>query len=234
VSALRANTPPLLWDTVALKHVVLSIQTGPFGSQLHAEDYSPGGRPVINPAHLRDGWIEPDSDCAVDDGTFGRLSQYELCEGDVVIGRRGELGRCGVVTRDQAGWLCGTGSIRVRPDTRKLHSSWLRWLLAWTGSRDWLTLESVGSTMDNLGAETVGSMPISVPPLRLQRLIADYLDRETVRLDALVTAKERLLALLEEKRRALTPAPSPGALTALLPSATPVSPGWARFRRIGI
>jgi type I restriction enzyme S subunit len=203
VSTLGANTPTGPWNTVALKHVVLSIQTGPFGSQLHAEDYSPGGRPVINPAHLRDGQIEPDSDSAVNDDTFGRLSQHELREGDVVIGRRGELGRCGVVTRDQAGWLCGTGSIRVRPDTCKLHSSWLRWLLAWTGVREWLTLKSVGSTMDNLGAETVGSMPIPVPPLRLQRLIADRLDRETARLDGLVAAKERVLRLVEEKRRAL-------------------------------
>jgi type I restriction enzyme S subunit len=57
--------------------------------------------------------------------------------------------------------------------------------------------------MDNLGAEIVGSMPISAPPLRLQRLIADYLDRETARLDALVAAKERLLGLLAEKRRVL-------------------------------
>jgi hypothetical protein len=47
--------------------------------------------------------------------------------------------------------------------------------------------------MDNLGAETVGSMLISVPPLRLQRLIADYLDRQTARLDGLGAAKERNL-----------------------------------------
>jgi len=57
--------------------------------------------------------------------------------------------------------------------------------------------------MDNLGAETIGSMPISVPPLRIQRVITAYLDRETVRLDGLVAAKERVLGLLAEKRRAL-------------------------------
>ena len=44
---------------------------------------------------------------------------------------------------------------------------------------------------------------IPVPPLAQQRAIADYLDRETARLDALVAAKERVLGLLAEKRRAL-------------------------------
>lgn len=189
--------------TVALKHLAVSIQTGPFGSQLHAEDYSADGRPVVNPAHLTDGRIEPDFDVAVDEETFARLAQHELRAGDVVIGRRGELGRCGVVQGGQEGWLCGTGSIRLRPNRSKLDPRWLRWLLSWSGTRDWLSLASVGTTMENLGAETVGGMPVPVVDSSTQRAIADYLDRETARLDALVAAKERVLALLAEKRRAL-------------------------------
>ena len=49
----------------------------------------------------------------------------------------------------------------------------------------------------------IGGMPIPVPPVDAQRAIADYLDRETARLDALMAAKERVLGLLAEKRRAL-------------------------------
>lgn len=41
------------------------------------------------------------------------------------------------------------------------------------------------------------------PSLATQRLIADYLDRETAYIDALVAEKETMLALLEEKRAAL-------------------------------
>ena len=196
-------TSPKPTATVALKHLALSIQTGPFGSQLHAEDYYAGGRPVVNPAHLKDGRIEPDSDVAVDEETFARLAQHELKAGDVVIGRRGELGRCGVVEADQEGWLCGTGSIRLRPNTSKLDPRWLRWLLSWSGTRDWLSLASVGTTMENLGAEIVGGMPLPVVNISPQRAIADFLDRETARLDALVAAKQRVLGLLAEKRRAL-------------------------------
>lgn len=195
--------PPWPKLTVALKYLAASIQTGPFGSQLHAEDYSTGGRPVVNPAHLMDGRIKPDFEVAVDEETFARLAQHELLAGDVVIGRRGELGRCGVVEADQEGWLCGTGSIRLRPDRSKLEPRWLRWLLTWTGTRDWLSLASVGTTMENLGAEVVGGMPVPAVETSAQRAIADFLDRETARLDSLVAAKERMLKLLVEKRQAL-------------------------------
>jgi type I restriction enzyme S subunit len=61
----------------------------------------------------------------------------------------------------------------------------------------------VGSTVESLESDLVGDTEIAVPPLSKQRAIADYLDRETARLDALVAAKERVLGLLAEKRRAL-------------------------------
>lgn len=60
-----------------------------------------------------------------------------------------------------------------------------------------------GSTRDKLTQEKMGDIPLPTPELAIQRAIADYLDRETTRLDALVAAKERLLGLLAEKRRAL-------------------------------
>ena len=61
----------------------------------------------------------------------------------------------------------------------------------------------VGSTVESLESDLVAETEIAVPALDQQRAIADYLDRETARLDALVAAKERVLGLLAEKRRAL-------------------------------
>ena len=79
----------------------------------------------------------------------------------------------------------------------------------------------------------LGSLDVPHPSLQQQRAIADHLDRETARLDALVAAKERVLGLLAEKRRALITRASPAASTPASPSATPASPGSARFRRTG-
>lgn len=62
---------------------------------------------------------------------------------------------------------------------------------------------ATGSTYEAVSAEDLGNLFLSFPDLKSQRLIADYLDRETARIDALVTEKEKMLALLEEKRAAL-------------------------------
>jgi type I restriction enzyme S subunit len=60
-----------------------------------------------------------------------------------------------------------------------------------------------GSSREGLNFEQVGNLEIPLPSLPTQRAIANYLDRETGRIDGLVAAKERLLGLLAEKRRAL-------------------------------
>lgn len=60
-----------------------------------------------------------------------------------------------------------------------------------------------GTTVESLESDLVGDTEIAIPPIPQQRAIADYLDRKTARLDRLVAAKEKLLALLTEKRRAL-------------------------------
>ena len=47
--------------------------------------------------------------------------------------------------------------------------------------------------------EDFEAMPMPVPPLAEQRAIADYLDAETARIDALITKKQQLIHLLEER-----------------------------------
>ncbi|MCK4660930.1 MAG: hypothetical protein KAV82_15525, partial [Phycisphaerae bacterium] len=102
------------WDVVPLRHICGSIQTGPFGSQLHQSDYQPGGIPLANPVHLVNGHIIPGENSAVDEDTCVRLARHILQEGDILFARRGEIGRCGLVSEPEAGWLCGTGGMRVR------------------------------------------------------------------------------------------------------------------------
>jgi len=70
-------------------------------------------------------------------------------------------------------------------------------------SREFLAACSSGGGQPNLNAEKVREHKLPCPDLQTQRAIADYLDRETARLDALVAAKERVLGLLAEKRRSL-------------------------------
>ncbi len=62
---------------------------------------------------------------------------------------------------------------------------------------------TVGMGIPHVDGEFLKNISLLVPPLATQRRITDYLDRETVRIDALVAEKEKMLALLEEKRAAL-------------------------------
>ena len=89
------------------------LKIGPFGSLLHKEDYIEGGHPLVNPSHIVDGRITIDPKLTVSDEKYEELSAYQLKVGDVVMGRRGEMGRCAVV--EEEGLLCGTGSLLIRP-----------------------------------------------------------------------------------------------------------------------
>ncbi|MBA3638097.1 MAG: restriction endonuclease subunit S [Acidobacteriota bacterium] len=86
------------WAAARLEDIVLELQTGPFGSSLHQSDYCQGGTPVINPASIRDGRIVPIETMAVDGTILDRLCTFRLRAGDVVLARRGEMGRAAAVT----------------------------------------------------------------------------------------------------------------------------------------
>ncbi len=91
------------------------VSTGPFGSMLHASDYSDAGMPLVNPINIVEGSIRPDPNKLIKEATKSRLAGYILRTGDIVVARRGEIGRCAVVGPTEDGWVCGTGCFFVRP-----------------------------------------------------------------------------------------------------------------------
>ena len=194
---------PEHWEVVKLKMASESIQTGPFGSQLHAEEYIDNGIPVINPVHLVDGLIVPDLRTTVDDDTAKRLSIHQLETGDVVFARRGEIGRCSLVSERESGWLCGTGSLRVRLKKELIWPEYLNLFVSNSFASVWLSLMAVGTTMKNLNSEIIGDLEILVPPLAEQKTIVDYLDQNILKLQSLSQALQKTIALLQERRTAL-------------------------------
>src|SRR5581483_3005266 len=195
---------PAHWDVVRLRYMAQDIQTGPFGSQLHADEYVPDGViPVVNPSHLVGGVISPEEGVSVDEVTAERLSRHRLRLGDLVFGRRGELGRCAVVDAAQAGWLCGTGCLRVRLNLGRDDPHYINLLFANTAASDELLLESVGSTMDNLNTAILGSCAVPRPPLHEQQAAVASVRNSTSSLRALEEATVRSIELLIERRAAL-------------------------------
>ena len=141
------------WPIVTLGEVA-EIRIGPFGSLLHKEDYIVGGHALVNPSHIIDGNICTDDKLTVSDEKYEELSAYRLSIGDLVLGRRGEMGRCAVVYED--GLLCGTGSIIIRPK-EKMKPYFLQNIISSPGYKRIIEDKAVGVTMMNLNVPIVSS-----------------------------------------------------------------------------
>ncbi len=148
------------------------LTIGPFGSALHKEDYIDGGHPVINPSHIVSGRIVPNTKLTVGESKFASMKPYHLHKGDVVLGRRGEIGRCAVVTDE--GLLCGTGSMILRPKKSLCRSDYLQRVVSFPAFAAALGREAVGVTMKNLNIKIVGNSSVVLPPLSLQQEFADF------------------------------------------------------------
>ena len=161
---------PMGWEWVRFGEYFFELCTGPFGSVIHKEDYVEGGVPLINPSHMIGGRISHDPSVSVSLEMSIQLRAYRLSPGDVVLARRGEVGRYALVTEAQDGWLCGTGSFFV-----KLHDSCNReffgLVLEDPDLRRHLQGESVGSTMVNLNQRILVETSMALPPLPEQSRI---------------------------------------------------------------
>jgi len=167
------------------------FRTGPFGSALHKSDYTVDGIPLINPMHILDGKLAPSRAMTITEEAARQLSEYRLRGGDIVIGRRGEMGRCAVVQESQVGWLCGTGSLIIRC-TEGVAPDYLQRVLSSADVVSAIEDASVGSTMINLNQGVLSGLSIQFPPLPEQRAIAAALsdvDALLAKLDALIAKK---------------------------------------------
>ncbi|MXX85345.1 MAG: restriction endonuclease subunit S [Acidobacteria bacterium] len=138
------------------------LQTGPFGSQLHKADYSPRGVPVLMPKDMMDGRVSDSNSARVPEAKAEELSRHRVKAGDLLFARRGEIGRVGLVTACEKGWLCGTGCLRFRPKDPTV-SPYLRYWTSWSKSVRWLNEHAVGQTMLNLNTSILGRLPVALP-----------------------------------------------------------------------
>ena len=125
-------------------------------------------------------------------------------DGDVIISCvRTYLQAIAPVQDPPENLIVSTGFAVVRPCVGVLDATLGKYVLREPSFLAEVEMRSVGVSYPAINASDLGDIPVHLPPEPNQRAIADYLDRETARLDALVAAKERVLGLLAEKRRSL-------------------------------
>jgi type I restriction enzyme, S subunit len=166
---------PSSWQWAQFIDYATDISTGPFGSILHQSDYVEGGVPLVNPSHMVNGRIVPEQNVAVSCETAKQLSAYKLRAGDIVMARRGEVGRAAVVYGKEDGWLCGTGSFFLR-FAEEVCREYLMVLLRCEFVRKYLAGEAVGITMVNLNHGILKRMPLPISPIAEQHRIVAKVD----------------------------------------------------------
>ncbi|WP_420723937.1 restriction endonuclease subunit S [Hwanghaeella sp. LZ110] len=200
------------WSVGPLSKLVGPVATGPFGSLLHKSDYVENETPLVNPANIVDGQIVPDMRKTVNKSALERLSSYILDADDIVIGRRGEMGRCAVVEVEQAGWLCGTGSFFIRPNCGVV-SRFVAHVLRSPSYVAKLEAVSTGATMANLSNRVMGDLEIALPNREQQfgyLEVIEGFDEAAIRLESLFTTK---LQDLDDLRQSLLQKAFAGELT---------------------
>ena len=135
------------------------------------------------------------------------IAKFGLLVDDVVITKDSEswddIGVPALVRETAKDLVCGYHLALLRPLKQIKYGAFLFRCLQAKPVRIQLELAANGVTRFGIPKSDIGTMTLPVPPLSRQRAIADFLDRETARLNALVAEKERVLGLLAEKRRGL-------------------------------
>jgi len=147
--------------------LVEKVQIGPFGSQLHKCDYVENGIPLINPVHIVNSKIIPNHAFSLRTEKYKSLPNYHLKAGDLIMGRRGEMGRCALVTEKEDGFFCGTGSLYLRLNNKVTPLFLMKTITSKSG-KEYLERNAQGVTMMNLNKKIILNIEIGLPPIELQ------------------------------------------------------------------
>ena len=200
------------WVELTLGQATGGVCTGPFGSLLHKSDYIENGIPLVNPAHITMTGIEPDSRKTVSKENAARLSNYVMRQGDIVIGRRGEMGRCALITEKEDGFLCGTGSFLIRASDR-FHGGYLARYLRSANCKARLEKIAGGAVMPNLSNTQLSSLNLFVPPIDKQNEIIELIDLLAIESEAIVSIYQKKLEALNELKKSILQKAFSGELT---------------------
>ena len=164
---------PYNWEKISLGKLA-EIKIGPFGSLLHKEDYVHNNHALINPSHIINSKVFADMKLTVSDEKYEELRAYQLFTGDVVMGRRGEMGRCAVITEN--GLLCGTGSMIIRTNGR-LKADYIQKIISFPSFKKTIEDMAVGQTMPNLNVPIVSKFMIICPPIEVQEQYYSFIEK---------------------------------------------------------
>ncbi len=153
---------------------IASFQTGPFGTQLKASEYSATGTPVINVKNIGYGNLILNDLDYVPATVCSRLSNHLLKKGDIVFGRKGSVDRHCYIKEENENWMQGSDCIRVRVE-KGINSRHISYYLMLDRVKKQINNSSVGSTMASINTDILKTVEIILPDSERQNSIAALL-----------------------------------------------------------
>ncbi|MEU3308412.1 restriction endonuclease subunit S [Nocardiopsis sp. NPDC006832] len=204
------GAPPDGWVRGQVKH----FGAVTLGKMLQGSDK---GSDVLAP-YMRAANVQPDGVLALDDAKSmwfnpRELRSLDLRAGDVVVveGGIGGYGRAAFVAEPLEGWGFQNSINRIRP-FQENDGRYLAYFLIMARQKGFITAYCNIVSMPHLTAEKLEAMPMFLPPPDVQRQIADGLDDQTARIDALIAKAEEHIALAKERHSALITAAVTGQI----------------------
>ncbi len=202
IESIYGNLPKG-WSLVSIADLIeqnqADLQTGPFGTMLHASAYKPNGTPVVAVKNIADNRLDHTDIPHIDATTVNRLSRYQLITGDILFGRKGAVERRALVRTNETGWVQGSDCIRLRFLTPEIDALFVSYVLGSPQYRSWIIRNAHGATMPSLNQDIIGRIPLPLPPLPEQHAIARILGA----LDDKIELNRRMNATLEAMAQAI-------------------------------
>lgn len=177
---------------------IAEIQTGPFGSQLHKEDYVDVGTPIVTVEHLGSRVFSEQNLPMVSEADKSRLSKYVLKKGDIVFSRVGSVDRCSFVDQKHDGWMFSGRCLRVRPN-EEVDSLFLYYFFCLNATKEFVRSIAVGATMPSINTKLLGEVEVICPEIKEQRKIADILSK----IDDKIEENQKINENLQQQAQAL-------------------------------
>jgi restriction endonuclease S subunit len=203
MSALMGPTPAE-WGEVQLSDICDLIPGAP------TQDDPGGTVPVLKPRNLVSAKLAGPTD-TMNDAEAAQHLRYRVRTGDLLCARTGSVGRVGLATDEQAGWIFGSGLICIRiKSSSNVDPQYLALYFTHPAVSDWIARNARGTSIPNISGRVLGTLPVSLPPQSAQQAIG----RALATLNDSIEAHQRICETTMEIRDALLPLLLSGELPA--------------------
>lgn len=187
---------PKEWKAKKLGDILIDsggyLQTGPFGSQLHAHEYTHEGVPVVMPQDINDGDISTINIARIPEKRAQILHRHRLKIGDIIIARRGELSRAAAITVVEKTWVCGTGCFLLRLGGSNLDARFFSYAYRHDIVQRQVAGLAVGTTMPSLNNTVMNALYFPYVIIDEQNRIAERLGIVEWQIESLANHTEKL------------------------------------------